>query len=173
MHIVSWNCRGLGNPSKDEAVKDLIKMVSLDVLLLQETKVDEKTLLSLSKMKWKKNTWIAVSARGSSGGLATLWAEDTFSLENSFKTQHWIFTEIRHIASKISLSIFNLYVLVNFHEKKEHWKSLVDYVDTNVPSNVIVVGDLNIMLDPMDKNERVCGRDPMLKTVENLSIYGI
>ena len=74
MHIVSWNCRGLGNPSKAEAVKDLIKMASPNVLLLQETKVDEETLLSLSKMKWKKNTGIVVSARGSSGRIATLWA---------------------------------------------------------------------------------------------------
>ena len=38
-------------------------MASLDVLLLQETKVDEETLLSLSKMKWKNNIGIIVSAR--------------------------------------------------------------------------------------------------------------
>ena len=94
MNTVSWKCRGLGNPSKSEVVKDLIKMASANVLLLQETKVVEETLLSLNKMNWKKNSGIAVSARGSSGGLATLWAENTFSLENSFKTQHWIFTEI-------------------------------------------------------------------------------
>ena len=88
MHIVSWNCRGLGNPFKVEAIKDLIKMASPDVLLLQETKIDEENILSLSKMKWKKNTAIAVSAQGSSSGLATLCTEDMFSMENSFKTQH-------------------------------------------------------------------------------------
>ena len=66
MNIVSWNCRGLGNPSKAKAVKDLTKMASPIVLLLQETKVDEETLLSLSKMNWNKNVGITVSARGSS-----------------------------------------------------------------------------------------------------------
>ena len=40
-------------------------------------------------------------------------------------------------------------------------------MDTNVPSNIIVASDLNIMLDPKDKNGGVCGRDPMLKTMEN------
>ena len=118
MNIVSWNCKGMGNASKAEAVKDHIKMASPNVLFLQETKVAEETLLSLSKMNWKKNVGIVVSARGSSGGIATLWVEDSFSLENSFKTQHWIFTEIRHLASKTSLSIFNLYVPANFQEKK-------------------------------------------------------
>ena len=88
MNIVSWNCRGLGTPSKVEHVKDLLIMASLDVLLLQETKIEEETLFSLSKKNWKKNTGKDVSARGSFGGLATLWIEELFSMENSFKTQH-------------------------------------------------------------------------------------
>ena len=75
--------------------------------------------------------------------------------------------EIWHLASNTSLSIFNLYVPVNFQEKKDCWKSLAEYVDANIPSNMIVVGDLNITLDPKDKSGRVCGRDPMLKTMGN------
>ena len=71
MHIVSWNCRGLGNSSKAEAVKDLLRMASPDILLLQETKIEEENLLSLRKMKWKKNTGMEMSAQGSSGGLTT------------------------------------------------------------------------------------------------------
>ena len=89
-----------------------------------------------------------MSARGSSGGLATLWTEELFSLENSFAMQHWIFTELRHIPSKICLAIFNLYVLVKFQEKRECWNSLEDFLDANTLSNIIVAGDLNITLDP-------------------------
>ena len=73
MNIDSWNCRGLGNPSKAEVVKDLLRIAYPDILLLQETKIEEDTLLSLSKNIWKKNAGKAMSARGSSGGLATLW----------------------------------------------------------------------------------------------------
>ena len=60
-----------------------------------------------------------------------------------------------------------MYVPVNFQEKKDCWKTLVEYVDANLPSNMILVGDLNITLDLKDKIEGVYGRDPMLKTVEN------
>ena len=60
-----------------------------------------------------------------------------------------------------------MYVLVNFQEKKYCWKSLAEYVDANIPSNMIVVGDLNITLDPKNKNRGVYERDPMLKTMEN------
>ena len=104
---------------KVEAVKDLLRMASPDVLLLQETKIEEGNLLSLSKKIWKKHAGKAVSARGSSSGLATLWMEDLFSLENSFETQHWIFTKLRHISINISLVIFNLYVPINSQEKRE------------------------------------------------------
>ena len=55
MRIVSWNCRGLGNPSKVEAVKDLMKTEPAEILLLQETKIEGDTLLEISKKKWQKN----------------------------------------------------------------------------------------------------------------------
>ena len=42
MLIVSWNCRGLGNPNKAEVVKDLLRMDSTDILSLQEIKNEEK-----------------------------------------------------------------------------------------------------------------------------------
>ena len=62
MQILSWNYRGLGNPKKTEVVKDILRMEPLDILLLQETKIEEELLLSLSRSKWKKNVGMAVSA---------------------------------------------------------------------------------------------------------------
>jgi hypothetical protein len=84
----------LGNPSKVEAVKDLLKIDPPEILLLQETKIEGDTLLEISKQKWKKNVGKDISVRGSSGGLATLWANDKFHLEDSFETQHWIFAKL-------------------------------------------------------------------------------
>ena len=68
MQIVSWNCRGLRNPKKAEVVKDLLRIEPSDILLLQETKIDEDALLLLSKNSWKKNDGIVVNARGTYGG---------------------------------------------------------------------------------------------------------
>ena len=119
--------------------------------MLQETKVGGDSLLDISKSKWKKNIGKAISARGSSGGLATLWSEDMFHLESSFETQHWIFTEIRHSSRKLTFALFNLYVHVLFFEKKECWNSLSDFLEIYSPSNIIVAGDLNLVLDPKEK----------------------
>ena len=67
MHLTSWNCRGLGNPKKPEDVKDILRMESTEIILLQETKIDKDTLLILSKTKWNLNNGIVVSARGTCG----------------------------------------------------------------------------------------------------------
>eukprot|EP00253_Pinus_taeda_P034935 PITA_34935 len=53
MRLVSWNCRGLGNPSKAEAVKSLLKSELPEILMLQDTKIEGEALLEINKAKWK------------------------------------------------------------------------------------------------------------------------
>ena len=70
MQYVSWNCRGLGSPLKEEAIRDLVRVMTPEFLLIQETKLED-ALLRASILFWKKGPGRAVSARGASGGLAT------------------------------------------------------------------------------------------------------
>ena len=143
-------------------------MASPYIMLLQETNIDKDSLLSLRKKSWNKHAGLAMSDFGSVGGIATLWIANLFSLSNSHTTQHWIFSELRHIPSMLSISLFNLYVLVNFQEKHDCWTSLNDFIASNSISNVMIAGDLNIMLDSKERKGGICGRDPMLNTVEKL-----
>jgi exonuclease III len=154
MCLVSWNCRGLGNPLKDEAVKNLLKTESPEILMLQETKIEGDSLLDLTKVKWKTKSGKAVSARGTCGGLATLWEEDKFHLENSFETQHWIYTELRYLTSKITTTLFNLYVPVLYIEKKYCWQTLSDFLDAHSPKNIILAGDFNLVFEIKGKKRR-------------------
>eukprot|EP00253_Pinus_taeda_P008034 PITA_08034 len=165
MRLVSWNCRGLGNPSKAEAVKDLLKIEPSDILMLQETKKEGKALLDINKKKWKKSTGIAVSSRGSSGGLATLWIEDHFQLNKSHETQRWIYAELTHSTSKLTISLFNIYVPILYSEKRDCWNSLFDFLEQHSPSNIILDGDLNIILKSKEKRGGTSSRDPMLPLV--------
>ena len=79
-----------------------------EILILQETNIEWESLLQISSSKWKKNVGKAISARGSSGGLETLWSDEEFDLESSFEIQHWIYTELLHKSSKLTLSLFNM-----------------------------------------------------------------
>ena len=93
-------------------------MAPSKILLLQETKIEEESILLIGNNKWKLNAGKAVSERGASGSLETLWCVENFLLKRWFATQHGIFTELYHFFSKISLALFNIYVLVNYIEKK-------------------------------------------------------
>eukprot|EP00253_Pinus_taeda_P032996 PITA_32996 len=124
MKLVSWNCRGLGNPSKLEAVKDLLKTEPSDILMLQEAKIEGQALLDIKLM---------------------------------------------HKASKLTISLLNLYVPVNYSEKIECWNFLSFFLEQHSPSNTIIAGDLNIVLKPKEKRGGSYTRDPMLASVEELT----
>jgi exonuclease III len=168
MKIVSWNCRGLGNPTKIEVVKDLMKVEPADILMLQETKIEGEALLEINKHKWQKNTGKAISARGTSGGIKTLWKAEQFSLVNSYNTQHWSFTELKHTASKLTIALFNLYVPTLHNEKKDCWKTLNEFLEQNSPSNIIIVGDLNLVMNGKEKRGGRPSKDQMIFVVEDI-----
>lgn len=169
MNLVSWNCRGLGNPTRIEAVRDLLKSEPSDVLMLQETKIEGQALLELGRTKWNKKAGKAVNARGTSGGLATLWTEELFQLLRTHETQHWIYTELKHKASKLTISLFNLYVPVTYSEKRECWDTLEAFLEQTDPSNIILAGDLNIVLKAKEKRGGISSSDPMLAKVEEIT----
>eukprot|EP00253_Pinus_taeda_P010020 PITA_10020 len=167
LNLVCWNYRGLGNPTKAEAIKDFMKMEPIDVLMLQETKIEGETLLNTNNTKWKFDSRKVISARGSAGGIGTFWSKNLFTLGRLHETQHWIYTELWHTAGKVKLDLFNMYVPVHYEEKKECWKTLSDYIEQCSPTNIIIGGDLNIILDPKEKRGGSSTRDPFLPIVEN------
>eukprot|EP00253_Pinus_taeda_P010538 PITA_10538 len=61
-----------------------------------------------------------------------------------------------------------MYVPVHYGEKNECWKTLIEYIEQCSPTNIIIGGDLNIILDPKEKRGGSYTRDPFLLTVENL-----
>lgn len=89
-------------------------------------------------------------------------------LESSFQKQDWIYTELWHLASKITLALFNLYVPILYAEKKDCWQTLSDFLDTYSPKNIILVGDFNLIFDPKEKRGGTSSRDHFLLFVEDL-----
>jgi len=88
MKYVSWNCRGLGSRSKEEALKDIVRIYSPEILLIQETKMEDLPLLQSSKVFWKKGHGRVVSARGASGGIATFWNSDMYDFLQEKSSHH-------------------------------------------------------------------------------------
>ena len=96
MKYISWNCRGLGSRLKEDALRDLIRIHKPEILLLQETKMEESAALQSKNKFWKKGTGIGNNSRGASGGIATFWDPTLYDIEAEHRTIHWIYTKLIH-----------------------------------------------------------------------------
>ena len=62
-------------------MKDLVRIHNPEILLVQETKLEEAAILQAGKKFWKKGLGIANKSRGDSGGIATFWDSTLYDLE--------------------------------------------------------------------------------------------
>jgi exonuclease III len=75
MSILSWNCRGLGNPRTIRDLFRLVKEMHPDLICLMETKLQSARFECL-KLKLGFDCVLVVDSRGKSGGLALFWKAD-------------------------------------------------------------------------------------------------
>ena len=124
MKAISWNCKGLGSKGKEEAMLDLISLHQPDILLIQETKMEESIFLQTSKKFWKNKGAAALSSRGASGGIGTLWDERKFELMAIKNSTHWILIALKQKDTNSLVSIINLYAPNSYDEKLNCWNLL-------------------------------------------------
>lgn len=108
----------MGSKGKEEAMRNLIMTENPDLVLIQETKLEEKEFLHSSKKIWNKGGTKAISARGASGGLGTLWNAAKLKLMAEKQNTHWLLTKFQHQGSKEIFTLFNVYAPTNSGEKK-------------------------------------------------------
>ena len=129
---------------------DLISLHQPDILLIQETKLEETAFLQTSKKFWKKKGSAALSSRGASGGIGTLWDDRKYEAMVIKNSTHWILTVLRQKDNDSLVSIFNIYAPNSYNEKLQCW-TLLREEQSNIQGNVIVDGDLNITLSQNEK----------------------
>ena len=74
---------------------DLISLHQPDIFLIQETKMEEAAFLHVSLKFRKKRDKAAISSRGTSGGIGTLWDDKKFEVVNIKYNSCWILTLMR------------------------------------------------------------------------------
>lgn len=108
----------MGSKVKEEAIRSMIRTETPDILLIQETKLEDSVFRQTSKRLWFKSEARAVSARGASGGIGTLWIENKFAVISEASNTHWLLLKIQNQNTKETHFIFNVYSPVNAGEKK-------------------------------------------------------
>jgi hypothetical protein len=87
MSLLSWNCRGLGNP---RTVRDLCQLVEEKkprFLFLMETRIQQNRM-QVVRNKLGFAGMLVVDPIGTSGGLALIWKEATEVEIQNFSLRH-------------------------------------------------------------------------------------
>ena len=98
-------------------MNSLIRLGALDILLIQETKLEDSTFLQASRKIWKKYGAHATSVCGASGGLGSLWNPNKFSLISESLNTHWILLKLQHLESKETICLV-MYMLLTVQARK-------------------------------------------------------
>ena len=63
----------MGSETKIKALKDLRVIEKVDLILIQETKMEAVEMVGIRGRCWNVSYLEVVDSKGASGGLATLW----------------------------------------------------------------------------------------------------
>jgi hypothetical protein len=148
MIILSWNCRGLGNP---RIVRDLCRMVKEKkpgMVFLMETKCRLNKMERI-RCKLGLSNMLAVDCVGKSGGLALLWANDVDVEIKNYSCRH-ISATILANSSKGSWKFTGFYGHPDPSRRHEAW-SLLKLLAGMGPTPWVCLGDFNEILHQSEK----------------------
>ena len=160
MNIMSWNCRGLGNPWTVQALKRVIKKEDPSLVFLMETKLIVEEMKNVQReIGWSQG--IVVASEGRSGGLALLWKSNV-KVTVRFINRWYIDALIDSGGDIGEWRLTGFYGNPSTHRRVESWETLKCLrQQTNKPWACI--GDFNEILSV---NEKVGGRDRSSRQME-------
>ncbi|XP_057450425.1 uncharacterized protein LOC130742258 [Lotus japonicus] len=143
---VTWNVRGLGRAEKRKSVRLALERVRPELVLLQETKLNDDREGSFRGWLNAGMEVVCVPAVHSPGGLATLWRRDIFNNERVIKGNGFLFVQLRIQSSGEVLFVGNVYGPQDVTGRVRMFEELGREVE-GMEGRIVVGGDYNAILN--------------------------
>ncbi|WJZ83279.1 hypothetical protein VitviT2T_002974 [Vitis vinifera] len=148
IRILSWNVRGANNCDKRKVIKALIKKNKVDLVCLQETKIQEMTrgiIRSIGVGRFLD--WGTVDSRGSAGGIVVFWDNRMLEMIELEKGECSISCHFKNCEDGFMWTFTGVYGLTKRRERESLWNELgAIHGLWNGPW--CVAGDFNAILSP-------------------------
>jgi hypothetical protein len=159
MNLLSWNCRGLGNPKAIRDLCQLTKEKKPTILFLMETKC-RRHKMEYIRVKMGFECILVVDPIGRSGGLALCWNDvDMLEIQN-FSRRH-INAIVKNGDSGCSWKLTGFYGHLDWSRRSESW-ALLNHLKKFTPLPWLCVGDFNEILDHSKKSGAALRKEPQM-----------
>ena len=123
--ILSWNVRGVNAPNKRKVIKNFLRSYKVDLVCLQETKVQEMTIdLLCSLGVGQCLNWKALNTEGSAGGILLLWDNSRISLVDSVAASFSVLCLFRMPEYGFQRAFSGVYGPVENRFRESFWEEL-------------------------------------------------
>lgn len=149
MSVLSINCRGLGNPSTVDGLRDLVRREAPSVIFLSETKLSSYDFRRVQR-RLGEFEGLVVDSMGRSGGLELLWRKG-IDIVLSTMSVHHIDVTVRGGLGEEEGSLTGFYGWPEVHNRHLSWQLLTELAtQSHLPW--VCLGDFNEILLASEKN---------------------
>eukprot|EP00253_Pinus_taeda_P029738 PITA_29738 len=136
-------------------------------MLIQETKQDQQEKKKIIDQQ-KQYLGSISESRGASGGIVTNWDSSKWICTSANTHQNWIRAILESRIGNKTVIIYNVYVPTHYREKEICWDNLKTSIDGEINTNIIVVGDFNLILHANEKRGGIFAPDPFRGHLETI-----
>ena len=148
MRLLSWNCRGLGNPCTVRELLLLIKEQDPAVLFLSKTRLDIIGV-EILRVKIKFSGAFCVPQLHTGGGWAMLWNDKVMLNISTYSCNHIDADVVEKMTGK-SFRVTGFYGNTETHKRKASW-ALPKHLSSSSNSPWVCMGDFNEIFDNRER----------------------
>nr|GEV25337.1 RNA-directed DNA polymerase, eukaryota [Tanacetum cinerariifolium] len=143
MNFLSLNIQGLAQKAKKDWVKKLCIKNKVNLLAIQETKMESMELCSV-EICWGNFAfdYVHSDSVGNSGGILCVWDPNSFRRSNTTISNYFIMIRGMWLKTGVNLLIVAVYAPHDLRDKRMLWDYLA-HVINQWDSEVVTMGDFN------------------------------
>jgi hypothetical protein len=165
MNLLSWNCRGLGNPRTVRDLHQMVKERRPNFVFLMET-MCSKQYMDRIKLRLGFDNLFVVDPVGRSGGLALLWyKEDNLEIFNH--SRRHIYVVVKDMGGQPIWKMTGFYGHPDNSKRDESW-AILRHLKLCGPIPWLCAGDINEIVDQSEKEGFAVRREAQMVKFRDL-----
>ena len=151
--ILSWNVRGVNDSDKRKVIKNLIRTNRVDLVCLQETKVQDMNIEMVRSLGVGRFlNWIALNAEGSAGGILLFWDKRRINMVDYMVGNFSVSCLFKMVEDGFQWAFTGVYGPVEKNIRETFWEELGS-IKGLWEEPWCVGGDFNAILYPEERSK--------------------